>query len=239
MGTIYGPEDITTAFAWDVSPTATSAVITSFLELIPQDPSSLAGDWRSVLIDQNSNDRNVASTVEGEPAQARTPGTNGTPSSAEYLGELAPNLNNGDENRRLGFQVQGVISEPGDVDVYSFRGRAGTEVWFDIDRTQNSLDTVIELVDANGRILALSDNTLDEEANPLLLQQRTASDMPSQSVHSLRKSTPALYLSSAAGAPKDLYSTTHATLASELYCRANQLCLAVSRARSQQQLATN
>ncbi len=205
LGTIRGPADVTTAFAWDVSPTATTAVITSFLELIPQDPASLRGDWRSVLIDQNSNDRNVASGVESEPSQAKTPGTNGTPSSAEFLGELAPNLTNGDENRRLGFQVQGVISEPGDVDVYSFRGRAGTEVWLDIDRTQNSLDTVVELVDANGRILALSDNSLAEEANPSLLF--ASNDMPSQSVHSLRKSSPELYLKSATGAPKDLYST--------------------------------
>lgn len=205
LGQIYGPEDITTAFAWEISPTATTAVISTFLELIPQDPSSLGGDWRSVLIGENANDRNVATVVESEPAQAKTPGTNGTPSNGEFLGDLAPNLNNGDENRRLGFQVQGVISEPGDVDVYSFRSQAGTEVWLDIDRTLNSLDTVIELVDANGRILALSDNSLSEEANPSLLY--AANDMPSQSVHSLRKSTPELYLKSATGAPKDLYST--------------------------------
>jgi hypothetical protein len=38
LGQAFGPADITTAFAWRVNPTATSATITSFLELVPQDP---------------------------------------------------------------------------------------------------------------------------------------------------------------------------------------------------------
>ena len=163
------------------------------------------GDWQSVLIGENGNDRNVAAYTEVESPQSLSPGSNGSPASSEFLGELAANLNTSDEVRRLGYQIQGVISEPGDVDVYSFRGQAGTEVWLDIDRTLNSLDTVVELVDANGRILALSDNSLAEEANLSLLH--VANDMPSQSVHSLRKSSPELYLKSATGAPKDLYST--------------------------------
>ncbi|MGN6545586.1 MAG: dockerin type I domain-containing protein [Aureliella sp.] len=163
------------------------------------------GDWNSVLIGPHSNDRNVASVTELESPQVQSPGSNGTPDSSEFLGDLAPSLTTGDETRRLGYQIQGVIANPGDVDVYSFRGTAGTEVWLDIDRTLNSLDTVVELVDANGRILAQSDNSLAEEADPSKLY--TASDMPSQSVHSLRKSTPELYLKSATGAPKDLYST--------------------------------
>lgn len=163
------------------------------------------GDWNSVLIGRHSNDRNVAAVTEIESPQSQSSGSNGSPVSGEFLGDLAPNLNTSDETRRLGYQVQGVIANPSDVDVYSFRGTAGTEVWLDIDRTLNSLDTVVELVDSNGRILALSDNSLAEEANPSLLF--AATDMPSQSVHSLRKSTPELYLTSATGAPKDLYST--------------------------------
>ena len=164
-----------------------------------------AGDWRSVLIGENANDRNVAVYTEVESPQSLSAGANGTPATGEFLGDLAANLNTSDEVRRLGYQIQGVISEPGDVDVYSFRSQAGTEVWLDIDRTLNSLDTVVELIDANGRILALSDNTVAEEANPSLLY--ASNDMPSQSVHSLRKSSPELYLKSATGAPKDLYST--------------------------------
>lgn len=164
-----------------------------------------SGDWNSVLIGANANDRNVAVVTEDESPQSKSPGSNGTTDSSEFLGELASNLKTSDETRRLGYQIQGVISEPSDVDVYSFRGVAGTEVWLDIDRTLNSLDTVVELVDASGRILALSDHSLAEEANPSLLF--AANDMPAQSVHSLRKSTPELYLKSALGAPKDLYST--------------------------------
>jgi hypothetical protein len=39
LGQVFGPEDITTAFAWRVDPNATSATITTFLELVPEDPS--------------------------------------------------------------------------------------------------------------------------------------------------------------------------------------------------------
>jgi hypothetical protein len=38
LGEVFGPEDITTAFAWRTNPNANSATFTSFLELVPQDP---------------------------------------------------------------------------------------------------------------------------------------------------------------------------------------------------------
>ena len=49
-----------------------------------------------------------------------------------------------------------------DVDVYSFQGDGGTEVWIDIDRTTTALDTVIELIDSSGVVIARSDNSYDE-----------------------------------------------------------------------------
>lgn len=207
LGEVYGPNDVTTAFAWRVDPNVNEAVITSFLELVPRNPASAAtsGDWRSVLFDTHSNDRNVGVQAESESPLSTLPAANETPSQAQYLGELAPNEKAGDENRRLGFQIDGVISSPGDVDVYSFTAEAGTEVWLDIDRTNNSLDTVVELIDANGRPLALSDSSLAEEADRSLLFQ--AADMPAQSVNPLRKSSEDFYYSSAQGVPKDLYST--------------------------------
>ncbi|MFK7736414.1 MAG: GEVED domain-containing protein [Pirellulaceae bacterium] len=163
------------------------------------------GDWRSVLFDTHSNDRNVAATFENELTLSDSPDTNRAPANAEFLGSIAPNLDSGDENQRLGFQVTGQLSNPSDVDVYSFHADAGTEVWLDIDRTDNSLDTVIELVDANGRILALSDNSLAEEADSSLLF--SAAELSLQSVNPLRKSDPAFYFTSALGNPKDLFST--------------------------------
>ncbi len=167
--------------------------------------SPAAGDWRGLLLETYSNDRNVLIATERESARAGAPAANNTTAQAQYLGVLAPNEKSGDENRRLGFQVTGVISAPGDVDVYSFDGTAGTEVWLDIDRTSIGLDTVIELVDANGRTLALSDSSYAEEADPTQLYK--ASDLAAQSVHSLRKSTAEQYFTSAMGEPKDLYST--------------------------------
>ena len=122
------------------------------------------GDWRGILLDQNSNDRNVVITLETEAPNAVAPGVNGSVNSAQVLGQLAANGNNTDENLRLGFVVKGILSQPEDVDVYSFSGVGGTEVWIDIDHTSFTLDTVIELLDANGELLARSENSTSETA---------------------------------------------------------------------------
>ncbi len=163
------------------------------------------GDWRSVLLDTYSNDRNVAIVNELESPIASAASSNNTTGKSQFLGSIAPNEKAGDENQRLGFQLQGVLSKPSDVDVYSFRANAGTEVWLDIDRTMNSIDTVVELVDADGRTLALSNDSLAEEANPSLLYK--ANDLADQSVNPLRRSSTDFYYTSALGAPKDLYTT--------------------------------
>jgi hypothetical protein len=86
------------------------------------------------------------------------------------LGVLAPNYatgtntwesaqeKSGDDNRRLGFEVHGHIAldSSADTDVYSFVGYAGSEVWIDVDKTSTALDTMLELLDANGNVLARS-----------------------------------------------------------------------------------
>ena len=187
--------------------TATSFSNAMVSSIVLQAGGSLAapGDWRSVLLDTYSNDRNVAVVTELESAVAASASSNNTTGKAQFLGGLAPNEKSGDENQRLGFQLQGVLAQPSDVDVYSFRANAGTEVWLDIDRTLNSLDTVIELVDANGRTLALSNDSLLEEADPTQLFK--ANELAAQSVNPLRKSSTDFYYTSAQGAPKDLFST--------------------------------
>ncbi|MEX2142880.1 MAG: NF038122 family metalloprotease [Pirellulales bacterium] len=121
------------------------------------------GDWRSVRLDQYSNDRNAAVVTERE----RIAGANDSALTAQPLGELAPSERSGDENRRLAFEVHGAVETKGDVDVYSFVGRAGAEVWLDIDRTSPALDSVIELVDAAGNVLARSnDSVLRDQTSP-------------------------------------------------------------------------
>ncbi|TWT49075.1 hypothetical protein Pla22_42670 [Rubripirellula amarantea] len=121
-------------------------------------------DWRSVLIDQYSNDRNVDVVLEQELPTAIAPGANAEFGKAEVLGELAPNQFSSDDVRRLGFEVEGFLSSPTDVDTYTFKGTPGTEVWIDVDGTSFSLDTVIEVLDANGNLLARSDNSAAEVA---------------------------------------------------------------------------
>lgn len=165
LGNVNGPADVTTAMAWTVNPTATTATITTFLELIARNPvsSGTAGEWQGIVIDQYSHDRNVETVLEQEPAVSD--GTaNNSPSKAQYLGGLASAEKNGDENLRLGFTVHGLINRNDDIDVYSFKALPGTEVWFDIDRTSVGFDAVIELVDENGIVLARSNNSTAENS---------------------------------------------------------------------------
>ncbi|MGI9471938.1 MAG: GEVED domain-containing protein, partial [Rubripirellula sp.] len=121
-------------------------------------------DWRSILLDQYSNDRNVDFILEQELSTAVPPGFNGATENAQVLGELAPSIDEGDDTRRIGFEVEGYLSGPTDVDVYSFVGSPGTEVWIDIDKTLFQLDTVVELLDVSGNLLGRSDNSFAEIA---------------------------------------------------------------------------
>lgn len=117
-----------------------------------------AGDWRSIRLDRYSNDRNVVVRFETEGNNTSGVDVNNTPGFAQNLGVLAPDEISGDENRALGFHVQGSISAdaPDDVDVYSFNATAGTRIWVDIDRTASALDSVVELIDIFGNVLASS-----------------------------------------------------------------------------------
>ncbi len=139
-----------------------------------------AGDWRSLRFLPMSNDRNVAIFQEAEKAAAGWAESNDTPTAAEVLGVLAPNFatapnttesaqeKSGDENRRLGFEVHGSISwkSSADVDVYAFTGYAGSEVWIDLDKTSSALDSMIEVLDAGGTVLARSADANDDSLSP-------------------------------------------------------------------------
>jgi hypothetical protein len=123
-----------------------------------------SGDWSGINLGQYSNDRNVAVVLESEGTASVTD-QNGTPATAQFMGNLAPDLpsdnanapQGGSDYQPLGFAVFGTINKPNDVDVYSFNAAAGTEVWFDLGLTSSSLASVLELVDAQGHVLASSD----------------------------------------------------------------------------------
>jgi large repetitive protein len=120
------------------------------------------GDWRSLRFTPFSNDRNVDMTYELESDQIAGAGNNDLPSQAQDIGALASSLNGGDENLRLGITLTGSIASPNDMDVYRFTATAGTMVWFDLDQTAGSLDTLLELIDEDGGIMALSEDSVLE-----------------------------------------------------------------------------
>ena len=152
-------------------------------------PGSLTGgQWRSIRLEEFSGDTNVAPVVEAEASDLESgPDTNSTPNTAQRLGALAPHEKSGDDILRLGFIVSGAVANPGDVDVYSFEAQAGTEVWFDIDSTTHALDAVVELLNADGTIVAQSDNSLDE-GNGFASVYANPAEIPLNHVQPLQKS---------------------------------------------------
>ena len=119
--------------------------------------------------------------VESERAYTAGLDVNSNTNVAEYVGIIAPNNpetnlvgvpntfestqeKNGDDARRLGFEVHGTIAadDPTDVDVYSFYGYGGSEVWFDIDKTTDALDTQLEILDASSNVLARSFDSMND-----------------------------------------------------------------------------
>jgi len=137
------------------------------------------GNWRSVKMEQYSNDRNVRIVNETEAGLTEGQDVNPNPTTAQFLGTIAPNDKSGDDNRPVGFEVHGHISPdaPTDADVYSFKATAGTEVWIDLDRTSSHLDSILELVSSIGTVLASSDNgVLGLLARPLQKEMSLGGD---------------------------------------------------------------
>ena len=127
-------------------------------------------DWRSLVFDRLSNDRNVAVDLERELPTAAAPGRNATVNNAQPLGKLASRLTASDDQLRLGLSVDGFLSGPGDIDTYAFTAVAGTQIWADIDRTTFGLDSVIEVIDDAGNVLARSSDSFEEMEDPSLIQ---------------------------------------------------------------------
>lgn len=162
-------------------------------------------DWRSILLDQWANDRNVDFILEQELSTAVAPGFNSTTGKAQVLGELAASIDEGDDTRRIGFEVEGFLSGPTDVDVYSFVGSPGAEVWLDVDSTLFQLDTVVELLDVNGNLLGRSDNSFAEISGD---EDLLAIDLPGQrNVGTLQASTDEYTEFGAGGLYEDFGST--------------------------------
>lgn len=134
------------------------------------------GSWRGIVLERYSHDRNVAVVNEREGAYGTTEDLNGTPGTSQPLGQLAQFEYGGDDILRLGFEIHGNIryDDPLDMDVYSFSAAPGSEIWVDIDYTTYSLDTVVELVDADGVVIARSDNSADELRDSSLLYRNPA-----------------------------------------------------------------
>jgi hypothetical protein len=164
------------------------------------------GDWRSVRLDQFSHDRNVEIVLEQESPTETAPGINASVEVAQLIGELASSETEGDENLRMGFVVYGFLNAPNDVDVYSFTAEAGTEIWLDIDRSTSALDTVVEVLNSDGDLIALSDNSLDETLDPSLLYSNPQ-EIAATSVRPLQKLAAQYQPRNVSGLDKDYWST--------------------------------
>ena len=171
-------------------------VLNDGVDRVPQ-----PGDWTGIRLAERSHDRNVDIVLERESRGAVAPGVNAEPDNAEFLGELAADEKSGDDNLRLGFEIQGLLNGPTDEDIYSFTAEAGTEVWLDIDRTSNSLDTMVELIDSTGATLAASDDSGTESISGLV-----DFAVPGQQANPLQKAANEYQPKHSSGALKDFFS---------------------------------
>ena len=89
--------------------------------------------------------------------------------------------------------------------MYSFEATAGTEVWLDIDRTTNTLNSVVELLDANGTVVARSDDSLAGivGSRPCCTASAAIAD---SAVNPLQKVADEYQPHNASGLAKDFYS---------------------------------
>ena len=141
------------------------------------DQAPTAGDWNTIEIGRFAHDRNVEIIIEEEARDEDAPGTNAIAQYAQKIGGLATGEKSGDENLRLGFEVQGFLGAINDVDVYSFQGKAGTEAWVDFDRTTYAFDPVFELVDGNDNVLMRSTNSyLENQGEQSVYQDNSVPD---------------------------------------------------------------
>lgn len=129
---------------------------------------AIPGDWRGLILETASHDRNVAAVTEqeslgvGGTSVTDPTVSNNTAETAQFVGALASKEGASDDNLRLGFEIFGQIHATTDLDVYSFDAVPGTEVWFDIDQSSVGFDSVIELIGADEEVLARSGNSLNE-----------------------------------------------------------------------------
>jgi hypothetical protein len=86
LGTVFGPADVTTAFAWTVDPQATTATITTFLEFVAE------GD------DGEEIDELDGSVGVNELLVINTHGGNDLVAAARVFGEAVWDISLGDEN---------------------------------------------------------------------------------------------------------------------------------------------
>lgn len=114
------------------------------------------GDWEGLNIGGLAHVRNVSLHLEREDPESLTD-TNDQAISAENLGVLLPAAVPPDEG--LGSSIIGYLRRTSDVDLFAFQAPSGEELWLDIDRTSQHLDTVVELLDGFGQILARSNDS--------------------------------------------------------------------------------
>jgi hypothetical protein len=86
--------------------------------------------------------------------------------------------------------VNGRVQSPGDVDVFSFQGRAGGQVVADVSarRLGSPLDSTVELLDPQGRRVAFNDDFEDKSAGLLTHQadSHLSATLPANGLYTLR-----------------------------------------------------
>lgn len=121
--------------------------------------------------------------------------SNRMPFAVDALAELPEKEPNNDRTNaqrvELPIIVNGRIQEPNDVDVFSFQGRAGQQIVAEVNarRLNSPLDSVLQLTDATGKLLAANDDRPDNKGSGLVTHHADsylAATLPADGVYYLQ-----------------------------------------------------
>ena len=162
-------------------------------------------------LEQFANDRNVELILETETPTATAPGRK-RHARVRRRTWATWRRSNTAATKTCGWAsiFAACSNERNDIDVYSFEATAGTEVWLDIDRTTNTLNSVVELVDAAGQ-RSWPARTIRSPNRWTRACLYRSPPSPTTAVNPLQKVADEYQPHNASGLPKDFYSLEHAT----------------------------
>ena len=115
---------------------------------------------RPLILDTTPNDKIIRKTFYRTAKQQSNPIVYAVNNLPECNEKETGNVTNQTQHIVLPKIINGRIDQPGDVDVFSFQGKAGEEIVAEVfaRRLNSPLDSLLRLTDSNGKLIKLNDD---------------------------------------------------------------------------------